>query len=756
MTGRARAEEEAPPLVFGLPIQRPGEDPMDEAQSPPGRPRPFPLGPLLLAAGVLVAAQGVIFLFLGRLPALSPWAGAAVDAALVALVAPILYLLLVRPARRELRAGDALAGRLQEFNARLQPETAAAEAAGARYRLLYEEIPILCVTTRDEAGQPLVEDCNRSFLAALGYRREEVVGRPLADFYAPESRAALLAGGGCRRAMEGADTEEELVLLRQGGGDVPALLRAVPLRDPAGRAVGTLAAFTDLSAHRRGEAALQASKARLEFLLGASPVVIYSGRVEGDFATTYMSENVTRLFGYPPEAFTADPFFWTEHIHPDDAPAVWAALGQAAATGGLETVHRFRHQDGTWRWTRETGRVVRDDRGHPVELVGCWLDVTREVELEATLRQSQKMEAVGQLAGGVAHDFNNLLTVILGQCEVLQGLPAPDGARLAKGLGAIQHAGERAADLTRQLLTFSRRQVVRPEVVDPGRVVRQTEAMLRRLLGEAVRLIVALDPELGRVRVDPTQLVQVLMNLAVNARDAMPRGGSLAVEARNEEVPADDPTGLPAGPFVVLSVRDTGTGMDAATRARIFEPFFTTKAPDEGTGLGLATVYGIVAQAEGWIRVDSEPGQGTEFRLGLPRVEEAAAEAAPAPGPRSAPGRGETVLLVEDDEAVRALAEELLTRLGYRVLSAPGPGEALLWAERHPGAVDLLLTDVRMPMLTGVELAARLRETCPELRVLFMSGYPAGAVTPFLAKPFSAEALARQVRQALAAPRPAS
>ncbi|HEV8381974.1 MAG TPA: PAS domain S-box protein [Gemmatimonadales bacterium] len=397
--------------------------------------------------------------------------------------------------------------------------------------------------------------------------------------------------------------------------------------------------------------------------------------------------------------------------------------------------------------------------GQLVRVWGTQRDVTDQRHLEEQYRQSQKMEAVGQLAGGIAHDFNNLLTAILGNTQLLlRDLPPGDAKR--SDVEEIRKASERAASLTRQLLAYSRRQMLQPVVLDLNVVVAEMDRLLRRLIGEHIALATVLAPDLGRVRADPNQIEQVIVNLAVNARDAMPEGGKLTIETANVELDdafAQAHLGSVPGPYALLAVTDSGVGMDATVRAHLFEPFFTTKEVGKGTGLGLATVYGIVKQSDGYISVYSEPGRGTSFKIYLPRI---AAPAGTLAGPqRVRPERGtETVLVVEDEPAVLTLSRRALESQGYVVLAASDAAAALRVVERHGGTIHLLLTDVVMPGLSGRELADRLAAQRPGIRVLYMSGYPGDAVvqhgtlpsgSAFLQKPFSPDGLARKVRDVL-------
>ena len=444
---------------------------------------------------------------------------------------------------------------------------------------------------------------------------------------------------------------------------------------------------------------------------------------------------------------------------PEDIPALEQHL--ATKEAGYHTTGPWRHRkkDGTLIEVQTSGHEITF-AGRRAELVVID-DVTERKRLEEQFRQAQKMEAVGRLAAGVAHDFNNLLTAILGTTDLMiEDLPADDPDR--EGLLDIRGAAERAAVLTRQLLTFSRQQVVSPRMLRLNELITDLVKLLRRLLGEDVTIASALAPDCGAVKADPGQLEQVLVNLAVNARDAMPNGGRLTIETRNVDLDADYPTErvmIPAGRYVMLAVTDNGTGMDAQTNARIFEPFFTTKPVGKGTGLGLATVYGVVQQSGGYIWLYSELGHGTSFKIYLPRVDADGPQPAEEEQRASALDGSETVLVAEDEEAVRLIIAKALEARGYRVLSARDGSEALELAAGH-GGIDLLVTDVVMPDMNGRELSRRFTEARPNLRTLYLSGYTDDAMlhrgvlqegVAFLQKPFSLGALARKVRDVIEA-----
>jgi len=483
--------------------------------------------------------------------------------------------------------------------------------------------------------------------------------------------------------------------------------------------------------------------------------------INADDRITFMNRRMAAMLGIDGEAWQGASI--DEFVVDDDGGSIERAHleGLFTATGRLEEV-RFKRRDGSYFLgslsNTPTADVGRDD----TEVLVMVSDITERKQLEEQFRQAQKMEAIGQLAGGVAHDFNNLLTVILGFTAFLDDAFEKGDPR-RKDLLEIQKAGERAASLTRQLLAFSRKQILQPSLLDLNVVVTNTSGMLRRLLGEDIEFVTVLESHLAPIVADAGQLEQVLMNLAVNARDAMANGGKLTIETANVELDAEylrtHPMMAP-GPYVMLAVSDTGTGMDEATKRRIFEPFFTTKEPGKGTGLGLATIYGIVKQSGGDVLAYSEVGLGTTIKVYLPPAEPGIDRLEPEHAAESADATlgSETVLLVEDEESVRLLAGTTLERTGYHVLTAANPKDALALVERHAGSVDLLLTDVVMPGASGPDLFNSLSMRRPDMKVLYMSGYtdqgivPLGVLdpgVPFLQKPFTPTALVRKVRRVL-------
>jgi signal transduction histidine kinase/CheY-like chemotaxis protein len=508
----------------------------------------------------------------------------------------------------------------------------------------------------------------------------------------------------------------------------------------------------------RVQEALRASEARL---LEAQRVARI-GSFEWDIRdqTLWLSDEMYRVLGQ--EKGTQMPRFesFLDQIHSEDRERIAEGVRAWLSGERLSSLeYRMVWGGGSIRHFRGQARLEMGADGAPERLLGTVQDITEARELEHQLRQSQKLEAVGQLAGGVAHDFNNLLTVITGYGESLLADLEGEAQESAK---EVCLAAARASALTGQLLAFSRRQFLQPRILDLNGVVRELEGMLRRVIGEDVQCELSLDPSLGRVMADAGQIQQIVLNLSLNARDAMPQGGNLTIQSYEvDSFPEYAGVALGSDPvrYVCLSVTDDGCGMDSETRTRIFEPFFTTKGAGSGTGLGLSTVYGIVKQSDGEIRVRSSPGLGTTVEIYLPRVDESEESATAGSSGAEAEHRGsETLLLVEDEEPVRRMIRKALESSGYRILEAREGADALATARRHEGDLDLVLTDVVMPRMGGIELAERLREKWPKIRVLFMSGYAhrAGwtgtglpAEASFLEKPFGPREVAKKVRETL-------
>ena len=600
-------------------------------------------------------------------------------------------------------------------------------------------------------------EVNRALSDLLGYEGAELLSIPYAALTHPDDLAATLPL--LHRAMAGEIGRYQLEqrFMRKDGQVVWAALNVVVVRDDAGAPSYLIAQMLDISERKRAEQVLRESESRYRSLSLTAPVGIFQS--DGEARVTYVNPRVLQIFEIEEHAGLGHG--WLVRVHPDEVEGLMSRWRTAVGAGAeFEHEYRLRLPGGAIRWVRCRAAPVQLTRGQTTGTVGTVEDITEQKVLEAQLRQAQKMEAVGQLAGGVAHDFNNLLTVINVHAEL--ALESVQGNECLKtDLSEIARAAGRAAALTRQLLAFSRKQVLQPQLLDLHDVFASVGPMLSRLIGEDIEVITRVASDVGYVRADPGQLEQVLVNLAVNARDAMPGGGTLVLEASNIELgsgQARSHAGVPAGRYVRLEVRDTGCGMTPADRERIFEPFFTTKPVGQGTGLGLPTVYGIVRQSGGHIWVESEVGRGSTFTICLPRIAEAgdpASVAAPViPGPRGA----ETVLVAEDEVAVRRLTKRILERQGYQVLEARDGRHAIELATRHAGPIDLLLTDMVMPEMNGRALAEQLCRLRPSLRVLYMSGYTdddivrrgmLGPGTGFLEKPFTPDMLARAIRVAL-------
>ena len=636
---------------------------------------------------------------------------------------------------------------------------AAAEERAQWFRVAFERAPVGMAILNLEGHWAEV---NARLQELLGRTEAELIGRKCWDVVHPDHHAMLhiLSQRLRRRAVDAYALEVQL--LCRDGSATWVNLKASRARVP-GRAVDYVIMAVEEVAERKATVeALQRAQRLQEALLCNIPDAAWLKTAEG----RYLAVNY---------AF-ARQCGWTraEVVGRTDAeiwPADRAARYQAEDARVLETGRSLITEeaielpDGTCRWYETVKAPVRDGEGWWIGTVGVRRDITDRKRAEEALRRSEeqlrqamKLEAVGRLAGGIAHDFNNILTAVGGHAALLLD-EIPPGSPLRHGVEEIVRGVDRAASLTRQLLAFSRKQVLQPRVLDLATVVAETQSMLGRLIGEDIELRTRTEPGLGRVRADPGQIQQVILNLAVNARDAMPDGGVLSIELDNvnlEESMAGRHGGVqPAGRYVRLSISDTGTGIPEEIKPHIFEPFFTTK--EKGTGLGLSTVYGIVKQSGGFIWVYSERGRGTTFKIYLPRVDEPLEPPVVAQEVAALSGN-ETILLVEDEAAVRLLARQILERRGYRVITAENGIEALKLARASSGPVDLLLTDLVMPQMDGRELARELARVWPGLRVLFMSGYTGDAIVgrglfdpdaALIEKPFTPAALARKVRELL-------
>jgi len=558
---------------------------------------------------------------------------------------------------------------------------------------------------------------------------------------------------------KGTERSQVLKLQRADGTAIPVEVNA-SVAELSGRPA-VLGIFRDIRDRLEAAAVLRRSEDRFSYLIQNLSDVITVVAVDGTML--YHSPSVQRVAGYRPSELLGQSLLAL--IHPEDEPAVRAALERVTLKVGTATPpeFRFRHKDGSWVWLESVGNNLLND----VAVGGIVVtsrDVTGRRALEEQVRQSQKMEAVGRLAGGIAHDFNNLLMVIRGYAEiVLEENDASPAVR--KSVDTIVRTTESAASLTRQLLSFSRKHVFSQEVLDLNSLVNRMSEMLLGVLRDEMEFVVRLDPDAGCVNADPGQIEQVIMNLVVNARDAMPQGGTLTVETMHVNMASVHSTyssTLPAGDYVMLSVADTGIGMDADTQSRIFEPFFSTKSKDEGTGLGLSVVYNIVRASGGHVRVRSEVGSGATLQIYFPRIATPPKPQPARPTVKASHTGIETILVAEDQPDLRWMICQFLQELGYSVLEAKDGGDAIALAEQYKGTIDVLLTDIVMPHVRGSEVARRLSASRPDMRIIFMSGYTEGefgagpgedrgAKTTILQKPFELSALAVKIREVLEA-----
>jgi two-component system cell cycle sensor histidine kinase/response regulator CckA len=535
-----------------------------------------------------------------------------------------------------------------------------------------------------------------------------------------------------------------------------------------GKPVSLSGSIQDITERKRSEQALRKSEERYRLVAKATNDVIWDWDLLSD--KVVWNDALYTVFNYQPSQVTDNAQWWYDHLHPEDRERIVDGIHATINSGDLSWIdeYRFQRGDGSYAMVLDRGYIAQDENGKPVKMIGAMLDLTERKKAEKALRESeeklqqaQKMESIGRLAGGIAHDFNNLLTAILGYSEITI-MNLKEGDPIRANLEEIKRAGNRAANLTRQLLAFSRKQVLQPQIMDLNSIIFELDKMLRRLIGEDIELVTHLPDTLGLVKADPSQLEQVIINLIINARDAMPGGGKLTIETANVQLDAEYVNKHPEvrpGSYVMIAVSDNGEGMDEATKERIFEPFFTTKAMGKGTGLGLSTVHGIINQSEGHIWVYSEPGKGSTFKVYLPRIDmDAKPFGEAAKDSRAFVGGNETILLVEDDEIVRKMAQRVLELDGYHVLTASTPFQALSICKEFKERIHLLLTDVVMPQMSGNILAGQVLSLRPGIIVLYMSGYTENTIVHhgaldeginFIEKPFTPDSLSHKVRTLL-------
>ncbi len=607
-------------------------------------------------------------------------------------------------------------------------------------------VPELKVTWSDEIRA--VHEVDSSYVPTV----EKAI-----SFYAPKYQE-IICKVFFRCVEEGTPFDVECEFITAKGRLIWVRAIGEAVLDATGQIRAVQGAFQEITEQKNIQESLRVSEERFRLLSRATHDAIWDWNLLTN--ELWWGEGYESLFGYNRNELEPTIDSWTKHIHPEDHERVVTKIYQAIQSDALfwSDEYRYRRKNGQYAFVLDRGYIIREESGRAVRMIGSINDLTDRKQLESQLIQSQKMEAIGQLAGGVAHDFNNLLTIINGYSEMVLAM-LPVASELRGMLTEIRDAGDRAANLTRQLLAFSRKQMLSPRIVDLNTIVANIEKMLRRLIGEDIRLLTILAPQLPSIRVDPGQLEQVIINLAVNARDAMPQGGRLTMETTRLEIRSEQVSryhDVKPGSYVALIVSDTGCGMPPEVLNRIFEPFFTTKEVGKGTGLGLATVFGIVKQSDGYIDVTSEVGVGTRFQIMFPV---AATEEKRGSQHEGRLLRGsETILLVEDEPGVRGITRVVLESHGYKILEAANGRHAQELFRRHRDEVRLLLTDVVMPEMSGRQLVEQLRQQQPSLKVLYMSGYTDDAIVrhgldeatdAFLQKPFSPSTLARTVRSLL-------
>ena len=606
----------------------------------------------------------------------------------------------------------------------------------------------------------VITDWNQAATRLYGYLAEEAIGQNLSITVPPhlenETTEILNTVAAGERVQQ-----FETVRQRKDGSLLNVSFSVSPIVGQGGNIIGGSTIIRDISSRKRMEEALRRSEERFRLVARATKDAISDWDITS--GTVWRSDSYWKKFGYPPKATEPDVDGWKNLLHPEDRDRVWNTFQAALLrqSDSYEIEYRFCRADGSYAVVLDRAYIVYDDSGKPTRAIGTMTDLSDRRELEEQFRQAQKMEAVGRLAGGIAHDFNNCLMVITCYAEIMREQLGTED-KLREHLAQVLKSAERAGSLTHQLLAFSRKQLLSPRVINLNAVVGDSETMIQRLIGEDIELNVSLAETLWPVKADPGQIGQVLMNLCINARDAMPDGGELRIETKNVLVDVEAARKLPAlvpGDYAALVVSDKGTGMTEEVQVHLFDPFFTTKEHGKGTGLGLSTVYGIVKQSGGYIWVDSELGRGSSFTIYLPAVESPLTTTATIPEINQTEGQGETILLAEDDDGLREAISAFLSLHGYVVLEAIDGADALRVAKSHAESIRVLVTDVILPKLSGAKLAREVAMMSPDVLTLYISGYTdrgmveydrADSTVGFLQKPFALRTLLEKLGEMIA------
>jgi PAS domain S-box-containing protein len=605
----------------------------------------------------------------------------------------------------------------------------------------------------------ITTDWNQAATRLYGYSAEEAIGKSI-SVIVPTSRASELTEILNTISTGGRIQQLDTVRQRRDGSLVEVSFSISPITEQNGTIIGGASVVRDITSRKRVEEALQRSEERFRLLASATKDALSDRDMRNE--AMWRSDNFWEQFGYLPKEVEPDVSAWRKLIHPEDRARVLDGFQTSLArhADSYEVEYRFRRADDSYAVILERTYVIYGDSGEPIRALSAMTDLSDRRELEEQFRQAQKMEAVGRLAGGIAHDFNNLLMVIGSYAEIMREQLSPEDT-LLKSVTQVQKASERAAALTQQLLAFSRKQVLSPRIIDLNTVIEDSLKIIKRLIGEDIELNILLGRPLGPVKGDPGQIVQVLMNLCINARDAMRNNDELTIGTGNVTIDLEAARKRPAlipGNYATLVVSDTGTGMTQEVQAHLFDPFFTTKETGKGTGLGLSTVYGIVKQSGGYISVDSELGRGSTFTVYFPAVD-APLTTTVTPEIRNSEGHGEIILLVEDEDALRESMSAYLDLHGYKVLAASNGAQALHFAKQYAGSIHALVTDIILPKLSGAELAREVAKISPKAVTLYMSGYtdrelmdydPETSAAKFLQKPFALRTLLETIGEMIA------